>query len=169
MINIKYSKNNPQHFHIFEDIGFAYTNKNKIFFFDIEDLALISRYTWYANNNGYLQTNIRENSKQHIVKLSRLILNPTTEQEVDHIDHNVYDNRKSNLRVSTASQNQYNQVLHKNNTSGYKGVHKNGRNWRAIIAVDKKKICLGTYKNVEDAAKAYKDAAAILTTTNYFM
>ena len=53
-----------------------------------------------------------------------------------------------------------NNKLPKNNKSGIKGVYQNSRNqkWVALIEFQKKKYFLGEYKNIEDAAKARKDA-----------
>lgn len=46
-------------------------------------------------------------------------------------------------------------VLKSTNTSGYRGVSKNGSKWRARIQVDGKEKSLGTFDNILDAAKAY--------------
>ena len=43
--------------------------------------------------------------------------------EIDHINRRPWDNRFSNLRHVTGYQNQRNQALHRNNKSGYPGVH----------------------------------------------
>lgn len=43
--------------------------------------------------------------------------------------------------------------------SGVRGVSKSGNRWKANIQVDKKKIYLGTFTSIEDAANAYKEAA----------
>jgi len=81
---------------------------------------------------------------------------------VDHINGDTLDNRRCNLRLSTASQNGGNRCkLNKNNRSGYHGVHLDkwtGR-WRALIKVDRKKICLGRFDDREGAARAYNAAA----------
>jgi hypothetical protein len=78
---------------------------------------------------------------------------------VDHKDHDTLDNRRSNLRVSTRSQNSANQ-LKTRGTSKYKGVHKLKDRWKAQIEVDGKKRYLGSFVREEEAARAY-DAAAV--------
>lgn len=58
-----------------------------------------------------------------------------------------------------------NRGITKNNTSGYIGVRriKNRPScWKAIIKVNKKDIFLGSFKNIEDAARAYDKAAKSL-------
>lgn len=80
---------------------------------------------------------------------------------VDHVNGDGLDNRRTNLRPATASQNQANQRMRRDNTSGFRGVQAapNDR-WRALIIVGGKRISLGYYDAREDAARAY-DAAAI--------
>ena len=68
------------------------------------------------------------------------------------------DNRISNLREVTDSQNFQNVCLQANNTSGHKGVCWSANRWRASIGINKKKIYLGTFINLADAIAARKQA-----------
>lgn len=81
---------------------------------------------------------------------------------VDHINRNGLDNRRLNLRPATTSQNNVNQGLRRDNTSGFKGVswHSAGRRWNARIGFEGKTRSLGHYLTREEAARAY-DIAAI--------
>ena len=81
-------------------------------------------------------------------------------QFIDHIDRDKSNNRISNLRMATNSQNQINAKIQSNNTSGYNGVFRNGGNWQARIKVMGSVICLGTYKTKEEAYKVRKSAEA---------
>ena len=67
------------------------------------------------------------------------------ENFIDHINHIPYDNRWSNLRAATNSQNQANAKKPINNKSGYKGVcwSKTNKRWCAVIVYMKKKMHLG--------------------------
>ena len=80
---------------------------------------------------------------------------------IDHKDRVVSNNQLENLRLCTLSQNQWNRLKQKNNTSGYKGVswHKQGKKWRAIIQIYYKYINLGLFPTKEEAASAYNEAA----------
>ncbi len=93
--------------------------------------------------------------------MHRLLLCPPMEMQIDHVNGNKLDNRKSNLRTCTASENQHNQGLQINNTSGYKGVIwiVSRDLWRAQIKINSKQIYLGYFKNPNDAARAYNGAA----------
>ena len=44
-------------------------------------------------------------------------------------------------------------------TSNYRGVRKRGKKWSACIYIGNKQICLGTFENENDAARAYNEAA----------
>ena len=82
------------------------------------------------------------------------------EVEVDHIYHINYDNRKSELRLVTHSQNHMNEKLRKNSISGVKGVYQYDQNekWIARIGVNGKTLNLGTFDTFEDAIGARKEA-----------
>lgn len=79
--------------------------------------------------------------------------NPLT---IDHIDGNGINNRISNLRAATRSQNQCNRGIQTNNSSGYKGVSfsKIHNKWAAYIKKDRKKKHIGLYESAEMAHQA---------------
>ena len=81
--------------------------------------------------------------------------------EIDHINLIKDDNRWVNLRECNRTENMRNQNVHRNNTSGCKGVNtrENGK-FRARIRVDKKLLYLGTFDTAAQAAAAYQAAAA---------
>lgn len=81
-------------------------------------------------------------------------------QEIDHRDGNGLNNKWTNLREATSSQNGMNTKTPSNNTSGYKGVTLHlGKYWRAQIWLNKKRIHLGFFPNPEAAHAAYCEAA----------
>ncbi len=93
--------------------------------------------------------------------MHRLILNAPDGIQVDHVNRNRLDNRRSNLRIATDLQNHFNTVKRSHNTTGYKGVsryHKLDR-WYARIALHGKVYYLGIHNSPEEAARAY-DAKA---------
>ena len=80
---------------------------------------------------------------------------------IDHINTNSLDNRLCNLRLATNAENCMNRGANKNNTTGFKGVHKRDSGFRAVINVGGKPINLGTHSTPELAAEAYAAASKI--------
>ena len=83
-------------------------------------------------------------------------------EQIDHIDGDKLNNRWSNLREATHSENQHNRGIISTNTSGYKGVYwyRSRGKWRAQISFDRRNPkVLGYFDNIEDAAAAYAKAA----------
>jgi hypothetical protein len=95
------------------------------------------------------------------VLLHRFILGAQKGQIVDHINHDGLDNRKSNLRFGTKSQNTANQRLRTNNTTGFKGAYRwpGSNRWHSTIKVRQKLIHLGNFDSAVEAARAYDRAA----------
>jgi hypothetical protein len=81
--------------------------------------------------------------------------------EIDHKFRDKLDNRIENLRCGTHRNNQQNTSRYKNNSSGYKGVTFENRTKKPVakIMANGKRIHLGTFNTVEEAATAYKIAA----------
>lgn len=92
--------------------------------------------------------------------LHRVILSAPKCAFVDHINHDGLDNRRSNLRLATSSENNSNRVKQKNNTSGTPGVlwNKQKNSWQALIKKQRKVKHLGFFKNLEEAVAARKKA-----------
>lgn len=80
---------------------------------------------------------------------------------VDHVDLDSANNRWSNLRAATKSQNSANRLAQRNSRSGVKGVYWNPecRKWGATICLNYKRAHLGLFDNIEDASRAYENAA----------
>ena len=83
----------------------------------------------------------------------------------DHKDGNRLDNRESNLRVATHSQNMANQCIQTfpGKTSKYKGVYwkKEKNKWAAQIKVKGKRYFLCGSKSEEECAIVYNVAAQL--------
>ena len=129
------------------EYGICFLENNKTFIFDKEDYDTIKFYTWRANEkrNGYVIANGREltGNKGGTVQLARIImgLQIGDNRKVDHINHNIYDNRKHNLRICSNMNNSWNSTIPMTNTSGHKGIHKskNRPRYEAYVGKDGKR------------------------------
>ena len=81
--------------------------------------------------------------------------------EIDHINQDPTDNRIENLRDVTHAENNKNQSLHSNNTSGYMGVsfETSKNKYSAKISINGVGKFLGYYDTAEEAATARKIAS----------
>ncbi len=141
------------------------------YFADVEDSDFpdLSQYSWHAMRNKksgkiYASRYVSiENGKQTAIALHRHLfgLKKGDPEFVDHRDGNGLNNLRSNLRISTNSQNQQNCGLSRVNKSGHKGVcwHKVKKVWIANIRVKGVRVHLGYFHKIEDAARAYHIAA----------
>jgi hypothetical protein len=117
-------------------------------------------YKWHKGGKGH------SGNTDYVINCDGLPLHrfvigePPKGYTVDHINRDGLDNRVSNLRFATFSQNNMNKGVQKNNSSGYTGVewHKKSQKWRARIKINRKSIALGEYKKLTDAVKARKEA-----------
>ena len=131
---------------------------------DADDAHLVAGVNWtaYVAPHGvyaYRQPTI--NGKKTYLPMHRLINKTPKGFETDHIDGNGLNNRKTNLRSASRSQNEVNKAPKKNNTSGYKGVYwcKERKKWAAEIMMDGKRVHLGRHETIEAAYSAYCDAS----------
>ncbi len=132
-----------------------------------KDYAYLIQWKWcyynHHSNGGYAIRTDYTNGKR-TVYMHRVILERKGFKNfanTDHRNRDKLDNQRKNLRPATVKQNQCNRDMQSNNTSGYKGVywHKRDRNWQAYIQVNGKRIYLGYYDNLKEAAQAYNKAA----------
>lgn len=161
--------NEIRHIRIEGDIAYVPLTRGHEAVIDVMDVSLIKKRNWFAvpaENTVYACCCSRsdENGKRHTISMHRFITNAPFDVEVDHRDRNGLNNRRLNLRFATASQNQHNQKIHQNNTSGFKGVYwyKQNKKWRAQIYLKRKLKFLGYFNNREKAAEAYAEASRML-------
>ena len=111
---------------------------------------------WYARRTDH------SSGRPRTIRLHRFILGPCAAPQIDHKNGDGLDNRRTNIRPCTVSQNRANIDRAKNNKAGFKGVHLHKRTgkWRAVIRLNKRSIHLGLFHDRAEAARAYNAAAA---------
>ena len=131
---------------------------------DARKYKFLMQWCWYAawsnfTNTFYAFTAVRQkDGRQHFVSMQEIVLKSRSGKIGDHINHDTLDNRLSNLRPCTPSQNQMHSIRRKS-ASGYRGVKINGRGWSATVRVNKRDKHLGTFSTPKKAAKAFDIAA----------
>lgn len=124
---------------------------------DQEDRHFLKEIHFWKSS-GYLEGKVGGK----VVRLHRIIMgNP--KGIVDHINGNILDNRKKNLRVCSIRENVINQKKRVGTTSRYKGVSwsKASKKWLACINKYYKTYNLGYFENEKDAARKYNEVAKL--------
>ncbi|MBW0450883.1 HNH endonuclease [Paraburkholderia phenoliruptrix] len=138
------------------------TDKGQVILIDDEDYKNLSQMKWMVDNRGYVR-NGHQRGQKKFVWMHRLILGLSRGDDriVDHINGVKTDNRRSNLRICSKSENGYNQGAQRNNTTGFKGVtvRKDSGRYMAQIRSRGKKIYLGLFDTAVEAHAAYCAAA----------
>lgn len=141
--------------------------RNKVALVDDVDYERISKFRWYADRgpsgNWYARAWEPGMKPRKRLHMHRLVMLAPRQLDVDHVNNDGLDNRRSNLRTCTRKENTRNQRAKGGNR--YKGVNYVSRlgKWRAQISTEKgTKKYLGVFEYLEDAARAYDIAARAL-------
>ena len=146
------------------------TDKSKIYLscgnfvlIDEDDYDFLSMWKWNIGS-GYASRAASvieyEMGTPRRISMHRQILSCPKGMVIDHINRNKLDNRKSNLRVCTYSENTANAYRKQRGTSKYKGVYYKSdcKKWCAELIAHGKRIYLGLHITEKDAALAYNKA-----------
>jgi hypothetical protein len=145
------------------DVAYVTLTRGKFAIIDASDVHLVGGLNWCFIQNGYaVRTERDHDGIKRMVYMHRVIAGTPSGMETDHINMNRLDNRSSNLRIATTSENGRNRCATSKNRSGFKGVSWDMRRckWVAQIALNGKRSSLGYFDAAEDAATAYAIASA---------
>ena len=134
--------------------------KNIEILIDKENYDLVSQFNWTVDGTKYkyFKRDVQINNKRTKIYLHRFIMRCDKGFVVDHINGNVLDNRKQNLRICSKKENCRN--ANKKTLKGI-SIRTDGRKKKycATIMVNYKRIYLGDFFTKKEAATAYDNAA----------
>lgn len=137
--------------------------KGQVALVDDEDFEYLNQWKWRASwnksTNSFRAVRMAGAFPRKTIYMHRLIMKTPAGIECDHVYHNTLDNRKSELRNVTHSQNIINQDARKNNKLKIKGVYTHHKKFRAVITKNGRQILLGTFNTPEEAREVYEKAA----------
>ncbi len=138
---------------------------------DAADAPFISQWRWHSSLlKGRVIRVVRRERDQETgrfrsIYLHRVLMNPPPGMQVDHMDRDPLNNRRSNLRICTQRQNLCNRVTEKRGGkagTAYRGVVRSSLRFMARICLGGVSHYLGNFETAEDAARAYDKAARAL-------
>lgn len=138
-----------------------------IIIFDDEDIDIWNFCKWSVYKDNRIRGtkwNSKKNKYENFYLYRKIMekYDNINGLDIDHINHNILDNRKCNLRACSHSKNMMNQQTQiKNKTSIYKGVrfYKRTNKWVSQIKINQKYNHIGFFTSEIEAAKAYDNKA----------
>lgn len=126
-----------------------------------EDEILGIKQAWRLSSEGYVVRSEMQDGSKRTIYLHREVAGTPPGMLTDHINGDRLDNRRSNLRIATPSQNAANSA-DRRRRSAYRGVYHHtptGR-WIAQVSDAGRPRHLGIFDTPEEAAAAYDLAAS---------
>lgn len=114
---------------------------------------MAGKFAGCDNGNGYIFIIIdRKAYLAHRIAWA-IVTGKWPDKDIDHKDGNRANNRWTNLRLASRSQNCMNRKIPINNSSGFKGVcwDKNNKKWTAYIMANGKNHYLGLFNTPQQA------------------
>lgn len=130
----------------------------KVVLLDVEDYEQLKGFSWCLSSGRYAGRFTLKDGKRTGILMHRVITNPPKGMVVDHINGNMLDNRRSNLKVCTQYENVIKQRMNSRNTSGHRGVTWDGERekWLAQTHIGGRHIFIGRFKTKEEAIDAHQ-------------
>lgn len=147
------------------DVAYVPLTKGYEAIIDAADISLVDGMNWHAavqrDGRVYAKRSQWVDGKHMNVLLHRVIAGTPEGMDTDHKNGDGLDNRRSNLRNATTSENMRNQRKKANTASGLKGASwdSHAGKWRALIRSCGKRQSLGMFDTPEQAHAAYCKAA----------
>lgn len=160
----------PRPVEIVGDIAMVTLTKDHVAIIDAADVGLVAGRNWHAltgsrreaRRNVYAARSEIVGGRSRCILLHRLLTDCPEGFDVDHIDGDGLNCRRSNLRICTHQENVRNSRRSRRNKTDAKGVSRRGDRFTACIETDGRSIYLGIYDTQAEAAAAYQGAASVL-------
>lgn len=156
------SINDPNGYEICGDYTNVYTydrqgNIKETFVIDTDDLEKVLKHKWrvaYKRRKPYIVTG--NNRSFPITYLTRYLLDYSGDLEIDHIDGNVLNNRKDNLRYADKTVQCGNLAPKMNSKIGIRGVSYATKDkvYRVDFSYNKKRLRVKNFKDINEAVYA---------------
>lgn len=118
---------------------------------DKEDIEKMAPHRWdvttFHGNSRY----VREFKDHKVLFLHRFLLNPKPGEIIDHINRNGLDNRRSNLRIVSASENSVNSKT--SSSTGEKNIYFHSNAYQVEIIRHYQRVFIKSYSTLEEAVK----------------
>jgi hypothetical protein len=133
------------------------TSNNYKFLISEKDKDRVEQFKWSVTVGSHGHKYIQGSNHMH---LCRFLLQAPKGFEVDHINGNILDNRRENLRLCTLAQNRLNKRVYKNSKSGVKGVFlRPSGTYRAELRAFGKRYRSHAVKTKKEATILYNEMA----------
>jgi hypothetical protein len=131
--------------------------------FDATDVDIVRQYSWRLTKNKYVIGQGPRPDRTPVL-LHRLLTGAPPQKEVDHINHDPLDNRRSNMRIVSHMDNLWNRKGATSlSSTGIRGVHKYRGKYRVRYIRNGVGTTVGYYKNKTTAAQKAKETYEAIT------
>lgn len=133
------------------DVAVIPLTKGQNAIIDVCDVPIVSQYSWYANPRHDKKGCYAVSTCG--IRMHRLLMCASDDEIVDHVNGNGLDNRRSNIRKGTQSQN----CVNRRTTPGkyMRGARPKKGKWQSYIKFMGKQRSLGYYDSEISAHHAY--------------
>jgi hypothetical protein len=131
---------------------------------DADDAAWVNQWRWSLSRKGYARRGARQGGRQRHYPLHRELMGLThgDRLEVDHIDRDKLNCRRSNMRIVPVGVNRQNVGSYRGSTSAHRGVCWDARRgkWEAGVQIQGKHVYRARFDDEQAAAEAARTARA---------
>lgn len=140
----------------YEIIKIHHKKTGKIYEAKVDNGSPALNKKWFMSG-VYPATYLKD--EKRTIKMHRFVMDAPDGKVVDHINMDVFDNRKSNLRLCSIAENTRNRKVRKDSKSGYKGIYyrNDHKSYIAYLVINRKRIVLGERNTLEKAIDVYNN------------